>query len=237
MSQNPSIAPLPRCTEFQVQLWLRGLLTLAWADGDFDPAEQQLVADLTQQAVTAAQPVEPITTAELQAAFGADAALAEDFLRTAVMVAIADGIYTTAEDDLLTAFGAALGTGNEVLAALRSTLVDRSDAAATPVRPSGLTPPAPAMTSGRSETIDPLQPVRQWLDGMQVQDPQVARFLCRLIPSQCPFERDIVLFGKKVVHIPPMCKLNPLYEQLVGLRFRALSYLADDRGEDVSPYL
>jgi hypothetical protein len=33
-----------------------------------------------------------------------------------------------------------------------------------------------------------------------------------------------------------LCKLNPLYEQLVGLRFRALSYLADDCGEDVSQY-
>ena len=58
-----------------------------------------------------------------------------------------------------------------------------------------------------------------------------------MIPSQCPFERDVTLFGKKVVHIPPMCKLNPLYEQLVGLRFRALSHLADDLGEDVTPYL
>ena len=31
--------------------------------------------------------------------------------------------------------------------------------------------------------------------------------------------------------------LNPLYEQLVGLRFRALSYLADDCDEDVSEYI
>jgi tellurite resistance protein len=230
MSQTPSIDPLPRCNEFQVQLWLRGLLTVAWADGDFDAAEQQLVADLTHQAVTAAQPVEPIAIAELQAAFGADVALAEDFLRTAVMVAIADGVYTTAEDDLLTAFGVALGTGTDVLVALRSTLVDRSGEATTSIAP-------PSELRSTAPTIDPLQPVRHWLDGMQVQDPQVARFLCRLIPSQCPFERDIVLFGKKVVHIPPMCKINPLYEQLVGLRFRALSYLADDRGEDVSPYL
>jgi tellurite resistance protein len=230
MSQTPSIAPLPRCTAAQVELWLRGLLTLAWADGDFDAAEQQLVADLTQQSVTAAQPFEPVTTAELQAAFGADAELAEDFLRTAVMVAIADGVYTTVEDDLLTAFSVALGTGTAVLTALRLTLVDRSVSNATPIAPpSGLRSTAPL--------VDPLQPVRHWLDRMQVQDPQVARFLCRLIPSQCPFERDVVLFGKKVVHIPPMCKINPLYEQLVGLRFRALSYLADDRGEDVSAYL
>jgi hypothetical protein len=47
----------------------------------------------------------------------------------------------------------------------------------------------------------------------------------------------VVLFKKKLVHIPAMCKLNPLYDQLVGLRFRALSYLADECGEDVTPLL
>jgi tellurite resistance protein len=228
---NPLPAP-DRCTAAQVDLWLRGLLTLAWADGDFDPTEQQLVADLTQQDVTAGRSRQftTVTPAELQAAFGDDAELAEDFLRTAVMVAIADGVYTTAEDTLLAEFGSALGTGDKVLAALRVTLVDRvSPSAQEPISTIPIVPSSPA--------IDPLQPVRQWLDGMRVQDPQVAHFLCRLIPAQCPFERDVVLFGKKVVHIPPMCKLNPLYEQLVGLRFRALSYLADDRGEDISAYL
>jgi tellurite resistance protein len=235
MEMNP-LNPLPptnRCTTAQVELWLRGLLTVAWADGDFDPAEQQLVADLTQQDLTAdarSRQFTAVTLAELQAAFGADAELAEDFLRTAVMVAIADGVYTTAEDTLLAEFGAALGTGEAVLAALRVTLVDR--VAAPAPEPIPTVPIAPS-----SPAIDPLHPVRQWLDGMRVQDPQVAHFLCRMIPAQCPFERDVVLFGKKVVHIPPMCKLNPLYEQLVGLRFRALSYLADDRGEDISAYL
>jgi hypothetical protein len=58
-----------------------------------------------------------------------------------------------------------------------------------------------------------------------------------MIPAQCPFERDINLFGRKIAHIPPLCKLNPLYEQFVGLRFRSLSYLADDCGEDVSEYI
>lgn len=38
------------------------------------------------------------------------------------------------------------------------------------------------------------------------------------------------------MHIPPMCKLNPLYDQVAGLRFRALSFLAE-RGEDISRYL
>ena len=78
--------------------------------------------------------------------------------------------------------------------------------------------------------------MRVWLDKLEIHDPRVARFLCKMIPSQCPFERDIKLFDHKVVHIPPLCKLNPLYEQLVGLRFRALSYLADDCQEDVSQY-
>jgi hypothetical protein len=81
-----------------------------------------------------------------------------------------------------------------------------------------------------------LQPLRQWLDQIEMHDPKTARFLCTLIPSQCPFERDIMLFGRKVGHIPPLCKLNPFYEQLVSLRFRALCFLADRCGEDIEQY-
>ncbi|MEH2281264.1 MAG: Mo-dependent nitrogenase C-terminal domain-containing protein [Nostoc sp.] len=83
---------------------------------------------------------------------------------------------------------------------------------------------------------DVLQPLRQQVDSIQVSDRQLAHRLCKLIPSQCPFERDVKLFGKTLFHIPPMCKLNPLYEEVVGLRFRAMCYLADDCGEDVSQY-
>jgi hypothetical protein len=57
-----------------------------------------------------------------------------------------------------------------------------------------------------------------------------------LIPAQCPFERDICVLGRCFLHIPPLCKLNPLYEQLVALRFRALCYLADECGQDISCY-
>ena len=81
-----------------------------------------------------------------------------------------------------------------------------------------------------------LQPLRQRVDSIQVRDRQLAHRLCKLIPSQCPFERDVKLFGKTLFHIPPMCKLNPLYEEVVGLRFRAMCYLADECGEDVSQY-
>lgn len=83
---------------------------------------------------------------------------------------------------------------------------------------------------------DFLQPLRQWLNTIQVSDPQLAHRLCRAIPAQCPFERDVKLFGKTLFHIPPMCKLNPLYEEVVGLRFRAMCYLADECGEDISQY-
>jgi hypothetical protein len=85
-------------------------------------------------------------------------------------------------------------------------------------------------------SFDLLQPVRQWLDEIEIRDPKLARFLSRVIPAQCPFERDIKLFGYLVAHIPPLCKLNPLYEQLVSLRFRALCYLVDQCGEDIQSY-
>jgi hypothetical protein len=83
---------------------------------------------------------------------------------------------------------------------------------------------------------DLLYPIRQWMESRTINNPKLAHFLCQLIPAQCPFERDIKLFGRKLFHIPPMCKLNPLYEQVVGLRFKALCYLADECGEDVTAY-
>ena len=84
--------------------------------------------------------------------------------------------------------------------------------------------------------VDLLQPLRQWIERVEIATPEMARFLCQLIPSQCPFERDIKFFGRTLFHIPPMCKLNPLYEEVVALRFRALCYLADECGEDVTAY-
>lgn len=87
-----------------------------------------------------------------------------------------------------------------------------------------------------SHDVDLLAPVRRKLDNLQVSDPKFAHFVAKLIPAQCPFERDVTLFGRTLFHIPPMCKLNPLYEEVVGLRFRALCYLADACGEDISQY-
>lgn len=47
------------------------------------------------------------------------------------------------------------------------------------------------------------QPTREWLSRFQITRPQTARLLCRLIPAQCPFERDIVFFNHTLFHIPP----------------------------------
>jgi len=33
-----------------------------------------------------------------------------------------------------------------------------------------------------------------------------------------------------------MCQINPLYDQLVYLRFRSLTFLADECGEDISEF-
>ncbi|BAZ71110.1 Mo-dependent nitrogenase family protein (plasmid) [Fischerella sp. NIES-4106] len=73
---------------------------------------------------------------------------------------------------------------------------------------------------------DLLLSIRQKLDAIEIHNSKLARFLYRVIPASCPFASDIKLFGNLIIHIPPLCKLNPLYEQLIGLRFRALSYLA-----------
>jgi hypothetical protein len=84
--------------------------------------------------------------------------------------------------------------------------------------------------------FDLLYPLRQWLAAIEIQEPKVARFVCKMIPTRCPFERNIRLWGRTLFHIPPLCKLNPVYDELVELRLRALSFLADNCGEDVSEY-
>jgi tellurite resistance protein len=210
-------------TNQQISAWLRGLLTVAYADGHFDPEEQELIASLTQDELipcTDLGSLEIISPQELAQALGDDIDTKENFLRTAVMMAISNGVYSKSEADIVHEFQSALGLDLEALKSLESTLWHPE-----------------TEKTGEANHPDLLQPVKKWLDGMDVNDPRVARFLCKMIPSECPFERDIKLFGKKIIHIPPMCKINPLYDQMVGLRFRSLSFLADDCKEDITPYL
>jgi hypothetical protein len=81
-----------------------------------------------------------------------------------------------------------------------------------------------------------LQPLRTWIEGLEISSPELAHRICQLIPAQCPFARQIKLFGRTILTIPPLCKINPVYDELMMLRFRALSYLADECGEDISAY-
>jgi tellurite resistance protein len=229
----------PSYTEEQISVWLRGLLTIAWADSRFDVEEQNLIVDLIQQPLTEqdkSTALKPISPTELADALKHDPNAAENFLRMAVMVALADGTYSFCEDEVLYQFCQALSLNADVLKSLRSTLnLPGQSSGATLVTQAGVQTSSlyPELTH-QDHAL--LSPVRDWLDGLEIDDPKLARFLCRMIPAQCPFERDINLFGRKVAHIPPMCKINPLYEQLVGLRFRALSYLADQCDEDISGY-
>jgi len=234
------------CTNEEITAWLRGLLTIAWADGNFDEYEQKMIANLTEDElhpISFEAAFEPITAEELATALGEDTAKGEDFLRTAVMVALADGTYSSSEDEVISNFCTALGQNVDAIETLRHTIEDSKcdpqgpssqivfDAIVPPVVGTPLSSRLP-----KPHHKNVLQPVKDWLDGWEIHDPRLAHFVCKVIPPQCPFERDIVLFGRKIVHIPAMCQINPLYEQLVGMRFRALCYLADECKEDVSSY-
>lgn len=88
----------------------------------------------------------------------------------------------------------------------------------------------------KQNPLNPWKLVRQWLENVEIKEEQAARRIIELIPAQCPFAREIRIFNKVVFRIPPLCKLNPCYDQLVGLRFRALCFLTDCCGKDITPY-
>lgn len=225
-------------TQSQIQIWLRGLLSIAWADGHFDEEEQTAIhAMVTSEFAPDINfdTLEPIEPQALADGLHLDSAAAQNFLRMAVMVSLSDGVYSEAENAKIIAFANALDLDPSVLTSLQSTL----EKLTTTSQPKGDQPKDSVNTKLKKKisNVKPLKPVREWLDEFSVEDPRLAKFVCKLVPSQCPFERNVQLFGDKVIHIPPMCKINPLYDQLVGLRFRALTYLADEAGEDVTPYL
>ncbi|CAK6692359.1 Mo-dependent nitrogenase C-terminal domain-containing protein [Synechococcus sp. CBW1107] len=197
------------------RLWLAALHQLALADGDFSPAEKRLLEEeLTRELPgLSLNDLHHPGAAALVHRIGVGTPLAEEFLQSAVLVALTDGHVSAMELELLRHWSEVLQVGQEIIdellraPAVRVGTIDvRCD---TDLHPAGL------------------DGVRRWLDGIEPSDPVVARFLVRLIPAQCPFERDVKLFGWKVVHIPPMCKINPLYDQLVALRFRCLCRLEE----------
>ncbi|MGB5241297.1 MAG: Mo-dependent nitrogenase C-terminal domain-containing protein [Prochlorococcaceae cyanobacterium] len=204
------------------RLWLAALHQLALADGDFSPDEKRLLEEeLTRELPgLSLDDLHHPGAAALVHRFGVGTPLAEEFLQSAVLVALTDGHVSAMELELLRNWSEVLQVGQEIIDELLR---------------------APAGRVGTIEVRcdtdlhpDLLDGVRRWLDGIEPSDPVVARFLVRLIPAQCPFERDVKLFGWKVVHIPPMCKINPLYDQLVALRFRCLCRL-EESGDSAVP--
>jgi len=193
-----------------LKVWLAALHQLALVDGDFDGEERRMLAEHLAATLPDAdldwQSLPPVDDAELARVLAADPTVADQFLRSAVVVALADGHLSQEELDLLRHWAELLGCDQAPLAGLKP-CIDHSMA-------------------GDWTSLDPL---KHWLDGLDPSDERVAGFIVSLIPAQCPFERDIVLFGHKLVHIPPMCKLNPLYDQLVGLRFRCLGKLPEEQ--------
>ncbi|MGL5872773.1 MAG: Mo-dependent nitrogenase C-terminal domain-containing protein [Xenococcaceae cyanobacterium] len=85
-------------------------------------------------------------------------------------------------------------------------------------------------------TFELIPITQQWLASLEVHNPRMAHWICRIIPSQCPFKRQLKFFDRTIINIPSLCKLNPLYEQLVELRFKSLVYLVDECGEDINLY-
>ena len=54
---------------------------------------------------------------------------------------------------------------------------------------------------------------------------QLAQLIVNLIPATCPFNKSFKFAGFSVT-IPSLCKLNPFYDQLINLRYVALTELS-----------
>lgn len=209
----------PTYTQVQISAWLRGLMSVALADNDYSDQERTLFDQISHSDEWGEEfsisTFEPISAQDLADGLGSDRRVGQNFLRMAVMMALADGKYTDTEDQVIQEFCTALDQEITAINELRIKLEANSD--------------------HEEHHPDLLEPVKEWLDHMDIHDSRLANLICKVVPSQCPFERDVVLFGRKIMHIPAMCEINPLYDQLVGLRFRSLTYLAD-KGEDISKY-
>jgi hypothetical protein len=75
--------------------------------------------------------------------------------------------------------------------------------------------------------FNPINGLRRRLNSIEITDMATAQWICNHIPARCPFERRINCLGY-ALYIPPLCKLNPFYGELVELRLRAVAYLMNE---------
>ena len=88
-----------------------------------------------------------------------------------------------------------------------------------------------------AHAFDPLKPLRNWLENLNISNPQASAQAVSTDPIPMSLSSAISIYlGARSYIFPPMCKLNPLYEEVVMLRFKAMCYLADECGEDISQY-
>ena len=65
-----------------------------------------------------------------------------------------------------------------------------------------------------------LESQRRWFRNYRFQDENsVFCFICRQIPVNCPAER---------IGLPPMCKLNPLFNEMILMHWKASDILQQD---------
>jgi tellurite resistance protein len=110
----PELFPEIELRADQAEAFARGLITVAKADGEIHEREAALIADFyastTNRAIDmgSLERAAPADGAYLAAALPAPEAR-ELFLKTAVLLAFADGNYSAAESKVIAAFAAALG--------------------------------------------------------------------------------------------------------------------------------
>jgi tellurite resistance protein len=115
--------------------WLAALHQLALVDGDFDPEEQRQLAEQLNDDC----PLQDFDWKhwrapdldEISRLFSSDPNSGEQFLRSAVVVALADGHLSQSELDLLQTWAEALGLKSELI----SSLVPCSTRVAQPWKP------------------------------------------------------------------------------------------------------
>ena len=185
--------------------WLAALHQLALVDGDFDPEEQRQLAEQLNDDC----PLQDFDWKhwrapdldEISRLFSSDPNSGEQFLRSAVVVALADGHLSQSELDLLQNWAEALGLKSELI----SSLVPCSTRVTQPWKP--------------------LDPLKHWLDGLDPGDERIASFIVHLIPAQCPFERDIILLVASWSTFHRSARSTPCTSSLWRCAFVALAIL------------
>ncbi|MGL5804521.1 MAG: Mo-dependent nitrogenase C-terminal domain-containing protein, partial [Xenococcaceae cyanobacterium] len=64
-----------------------------------------------------------------------------------------------------------------------------------------------AIYNRQTQSLNPLQFFKKWLDNQEIKEENLARQIVKLIPSQCPFARQIHIGDRVLFSIPPLCKL------------------------------